>query len=75
MKKYTAVETLVFLLELEIGDLIPDAKLERIHKIISHAKEIEKKQIINAYLEGESDGDHFKDSGLIFYNKKFGGEK
>ncbi len=75
MKKSTAIETMAILLELEIGDLIPDSKLERIHKIINHAKQIEKKQIINAYLEGESDGDHFKDSGLLFYNKTFGGEK
>jgi hypothetical protein len=36
---------------------------------------MEKEQIMNAYLEGESDADHSDDSALRFYNETYGGDK
>jgi hypothetical protein len=71
MKKDTAVETMAFLLELEIGDFVPDQKLERIHKIIGHAKAMEKEQIIDAfnyarYRLGDSSD---------YYDQTYGGDK
>jgi hypothetical protein len=42
---------------------------------IDQAKAIEKEQIMNAYLEGESDADHYDDSALRFYNETYGGDK
>lgn len=35
---------------------------------------MEKEQIMNAYLEGESDADHSDDSALRFYNETYGGD-
>jgi hypothetical protein len=75
MKKDTAVETMAFLLELEIGDFVPDQKLERIQKIIRHAKAMEKEQIMKAYTMGESDADHFEDAPSQYYNETYGGDK
>jgi hypothetical protein len=85
MKKSTAVETMAFLLELEIGDLIPDQKLERIHKIIGHAKAMEKKQIMEAYMKAKLENvdtlglNSVKNKIIKFteqyYNETYGGEK
>jgi hypothetical protein len=73
MKKKTAVETMAFLLELEIGDFVPDEKLERIHKIIRHAKALEKEQIITAY---QSDRTPCSDEDAEqYYNETYGGDK
>ena len=35
--------------------------------LIREAKEMEKEQIMNAYNAGESDGDQYEDSSLIYY--------
>jgi hypothetical protein len=76
MKKDTAVETMAFLLELEIGDFVPDQKLERIHKIIGHAKAMEKEQIIKAFCEGyDHDGDNYDGAEISYYNETYGGEE
>ena len=40
-------------------------------EIIEKAKAIEKQQIIDAYNAGESDGDHYEDSSLIYYIDTF----
>jgi len=36
---------------------------------------IEKEQMIDAYLEGESDADHYEDSASRYYNETYGGDK
>jgi len=36
------------------------------------AKAMEKEQIINAYLEGESDAEHLINSGKNYYNQTYG---
>ena len=38
---------------------------------ISQALAIEKEQIMDAYNAGESDGDHYEDSSLIYYIDTF----
>jgi hypothetical protein len=80
-KKRTAVETMAFLLELEIGDFVPDQKLERIHKIISHAKALEKEQIVDAYLTPLSNEYWFQKDEILnqesekYYNETYGGDE
>ena len=39
--------------------------------LIREAKEMEKEQIMDAYNAGESDGDHYEDSSLIYYIDTF----
>jgi hypothetical protein len=39
---------------------------------IEHAEEMEKEQIMKAYLAGESDGDHLENSTQIYYNETYG---
>ena len=34
--------------------------------------EVEKEQIVKAYLEGESDGDHLDNSGENYYSQTYG---
>ena len=65
MKKQTAVEWLFE--QLDIVDSSPNYN----KLIIEQAKAMEKEQIMNAYLEGESDADHYEDSALRFYNETF----
>ncbi len=36
---------------------------------------VEREQIEDAYLEGESDADHYEDSASRFYNETYGGYK
>jgi hypothetical protein len=38
---------------------------------LKQAKEMEKQQIEDAYTAGESDGDHYEDSYLRYYNETF----
>lgn len=45
------------------------------HNLFYPAKKMEREQIVDAYLEGESDADHSDDSALRFYNKTYGGDK
>jgi hypothetical protein len=43
--------------------------------VYQKAKELlvkEKEQIMKAYLEGESDGDHLENSTQIYYNETYG---
>jgi len=46
-----------------------------IQELLEQAKAIEKEQLMNAYLEGESDANHYEDSALRFYNETYGGEE
>lgn len=73
MTKHTAIETMAFLLELEIGELVPDQKLERIHKIIKHAKAMEKEQIEQAFVDGVDSGSLM--DANTYYQKTYGGNK
>jgi len=63
MKTQTAVEWLYdrFLFA---GYAIPDKWKEQ-------AKAMEKEQIENAYMAGESDGDHYEDSTNLYYNQTY----
>ena len=67
MKKQTAVEWLLQAIEGKNGTEFSSYYLE----FIEQAKAMEKEQIMNAYLEGESDADHYEDSALRFYNETF----
>ena len=69
MTKQTAVEWFVKELFKKIDYIQVDPKL------IEQAIAMEKEQIMNAYLEGESDADHYDDSALRFYNETYGGDK
>jgi hypothetical protein len=42
-----------------------EAKIESLLKV-------EKEQIVKAYLEGESDGDHLDNSGENYYSQTYG---
>jgi hypothetical protein len=74
MKKQTAVEWLFahLLPFLEFSD---PKEREYFRKCLAEAKAMEKEQIMNAYLEGESDADHSDDSALLYYNETYGGDK
>ena len=61
--KQTAIEWLL--------DELPHLDSELLRPIIDKAKAMEKEQIKDAYLEGESDGDHLVDSGENYYNKTY----
>ena len=67
MKKQTAVEWLHY----TWGNYKDLCTWEKIDEWFEEAKAIEKEQIMNAYLEGESDADHYEDSALRFYNETF----
>ena len=71
MKKQTAVEWLLQAIEGKNGTEFSSYYLE----FIEQAKAMEKEQIMNAYLEGESDADHYEDSASRFYNETYGGDK
>lgn len=75
MKKQTAVEWL----EEQIKDIFYVAQSSemttKFQDVYQKAKAMEKEQIMNAYLEGESDADHSDDSALRFYNKTYGGDE
>lgn len=68
--KQTAVEWLIA----EIQRLPLEHRLEKQH-LYYHALKMEKEQIMSAYLEGESDADHYDDSALRYYNETYGGDK
>ena len=70
MKKQTAVEWLIEQIEWYNIELSSDLRFE-----IDKAKAMEKEQIVGAYLEGESDANHYEDSALRFYNETYGGDK
>ena len=65
MENQTAVEWLV-------GELLEGDK-SLLPLIIGQALQMEKEQIIKAYLSGESDGDHLINSGKIYYRETYGG--
>jgi len=52
----------------------PHFESDFIHNInvFNQAKQMEKEQIMKAYLEGESDGDHLENSAQIYYNETYG---
>ena len=70
MKKQTAVEWFAQWLNDN-----PVVYQKDYYAAIEWAKAMEKEQIMNAYLEGESDADHSDDSALRFYNETYGGDK
>jgi hypothetical protein len=65
--KQTAVEWLVE--KIQQGN--PSFKFDA---LIRQAKQMEKEQIMNAYLEGESDGEHLINSAEQYYNQTFKSE-
>ena len=64
MKQQTAVEWLVNLYYTEYGILLPSEDF-------SEAKQMEKKQIIDAYLQGCFDEGLIHNNPNDYYNKKF----
>jgi hypothetical protein len=75
MKQQTAVEWLIKELESYGDPQFCKIEWETLDLLIQQAKAMEKEQIMNAYLEGESDADHSDDSALRFYNETYGGDK
>ena len=78
MSQETAVEWVISV----IDNLIPSADLKNVKKLLEHAKEIEKKQIMKAYDDGaietmkEQEGlDISKDQNVEesgkYYNEKY----
>ena len=67
MSKQTAVEWLIE----NMKKLNQHESLEEWNNLFEQAKAMEKEQIMNAYLEGESDADYYEDSALRFYNETF----
>jgi HEPN domain-containing protein len=55
MKKQTAVEWMVDILERYIQNLSQD-DLENLSNLFDQAKQMEKEQIIKSYLDGDSNG-------------------
>jgi succinate dehydrogenase/fumarate reductase-like Fe-S protein len=76
-KQQTAVEWLVKELNQKI-DFIPLEKWDMIRDIIQQAKEMEKKQIKNAFINGYLDSYNAQNNinaDEIFYQKTYGGNK
>ena len=72
-KKKTAVEWLIGDLNQKI-DFIPMDKWDMIRDIIQQAKAMEKEQIGNAYVKGQSDCDMFTMESEVeqYYNSTYG---
>jgi hypothetical protein len=70
MKKQTAVEWLIEQIGWYNIELSSELRFE-----IDKAKAMEKEQIVDAYLQGESDADHYDDSAFRYYNETYGGDK
>ena len=69
----TAVEYLVKEFSAILGPIKTEAMQDLLLvDAIEKAKQIEKEQIVKAYLEGESDGDHLENSGEIYYKETYG---
>jgi hypothetical protein len=70
MKNKTAMQEMLewtrktFPMDLDTPRMI-EAKIESLLKV-------EKEQIVKAYLEGESDGDHLDNSGENYYSQTYG---
>ena len=45
---------------------------ESFNPYIEQAKQMEKEQIMKAYLAGESDGDHLINSAKLYFKKTYG---
>ena len=67
--KQTAVEWLFDQLDNELE--LYNSQWLKIEKIVEQVKEMEKEQIMDAYNAGESDGDQYEDSSLIYYIDTF----
>ena len=65
--KQTAVEWLIK----ELGEYFPH-DIGGINYMVEKAKQLEKEQIMDAYLAGESDGDHLINSAEVYYNETYG---
>jgi hypothetical protein len=70
-KKQTAVDWLVEQLATQNGSFHAIAFYNDNKYIIDQAKEMEKHQIKNAYLEGESDAEHLIDSDENYYQETY----
>lgn len=66
-KNMTAVEWI----EVELKNWLEDAVCLPDY-IFEQAKQMEKEQIMKAYFEGESDGDHLENSTQIYFKKTYG---
>jgi hypothetical protein len=74
MKQQTAVEFVMEKYEKFINSENGSGEAyfyDQLVKDIEQAKAMEKEQIMNAYNAGESDGDHYEDSSLIYYIDTF----
>jgi hypothetical protein len=69
MKKETAVEWLIDAIRNQIAEGTLNAI--SISELKMKAKEMEKEQILGAYLEGESDADHYEHSATKYYNQRY----
>ena len=65
--KQTAVDWLID----ELGEYFPH-EIGGIHLMVKQAKQMEKEQIMKAYLAGESDGDHLINSAKLYFKKTYG---
>ena len=65
-KKVSAVEWLTNYMKANFH--LTDESIE----IFEQAKQMEKEQIMDAYLAGESDGDHLINSAEVYYNETYG---
>ena len=68
-KKQTAVEWL----EDKLDIILPlDFEWDKLNNILQQAKQMEKQQIIDAYLQGQYDGDTMRDTDAEqYYTKTF----
>jgi len=83
MNKQTAVEKFIEQLEeqgkswenVSIGRIQISIKVEDYLDLIKQAKEMEKEQIIDAYKQGQYDGDTIRDTDAEqYYNETYGDE-
>jgi Leu/Phe-tRNA-protein transferase len=71
MKKQTAVEWLHMKLDVYF-ELFP-SEWQKLNQIIEEAKEMERDQIIDAYLQGSFNWE--RQGATQFYNETYGGDK
>ena len=76
MAQQTAVEwytdeLLGIKLEFAMGVITESEYHAKRRKAFEQAKQMEKEQIIDAYLEGESDAEHLDNSAELYYNETY----
>jgi hypothetical protein len=71
MAQQTALDWYIDIMNQWFDDGAIHCGLNKEDKIYIQAKAMEKEQIMDAYNAGESDGDHYEDSSLIYYIDTF----